>query len=356
MLRLHPIFKNEKAERFCESFLESNRPKYIFGCTEWSDSIAESIPIDGFIDDFTSEKTYKGKPIVPIEDIPDDSLVVSVVQGKPFVAERRLKCFQFDSLDYFSFFAYSKLSIKPVMFWEGMAEDISNNFQKYDEIYNLLNDKTSKNQFYNIVNFRLSYDLDFMRGFENIEERQYFETFFELQEGEVFVDIGAYDGFTTKVFVDRCPGYKKVFVFEPERHNMEVCKRHLNGFRNIAFIPLGLSHQKASVKFSPNGSSSKITENGTDSIEVGRLDDIINEKVTFIKMDIEGYEQNALQGARETIRKYHPKLAISVYHRKDDLWKIPEIVFQIRRDYDIYLRHYTEGISETIMYFIPTKK
>ena len=70
-------------------------------------------------------------------------------------------------------------------------------------------------------------------------------------------------------------------------------------------------------------------------------------------MDIEGAESFAIEGAKETILKCHPKLALSVYHKKDDFWKIPEQIFNIRKDYDIYLRHYTEGISETIMFFIP---
>ena len=70
-------------------------------------------------------------------------------------------------------------------------------------------------------------------------------------------------------------------------------------------------------------------------------------------MDIEGAESFAIEGAKETILKCHPKLALSVYHKKDDFWKIPEQIFNIRKDYDIYLRHYTEGTDETVMYFIP---
>ncbi|MEQ9566287.1 MAG: FkbM family methyltransferase, partial [Pseudomonadales bacterium] len=61
----------------------------------------------------------------------------------------------------------------------------------------------------------------------------------------------------------------------------------------------------------------------------------------------------ALRGARHTILEHHPKLAICVYHRADDFWKIPETVFSIRDDYDLYLRHYTEGVTETVMFFIP---
>ena len=90
-------------------------------------------------------------------------------------------------------------------------------------------------------------------------------------------------------------------------------------------------------------------------IAVTTLDERIKEKVTFIKMDLEGWELKALQGAVRHIREDHPKLAIAVYHHPSDFWRIPEFVLSIRDDYDLYLRHYTEGWSETVMYFVPRK-
>ena len=76
----------------------------------------------------------------------------------------------------------------------------------------------------------------------------------------------------------------------------------------------------------------------------------------FIKLDIEGAEQDAIDGAKNTIRKYKPILAICIYHKAEDWYKIPEKVLEIEKDYDIYLRHYMEGIFESVMYFIPKNK
>ena len=357
MLKINPIYKNNKAEEFCNKFINSKRPKYIFGRNDWAKSIAESIDITGFIDEFTSESEYFGKPIVSLNDIPNNALVVSIVIGKPFIAEKRVKQFQFYFLDYYSFFKYSNLPIKQVMFWNGMIEDINSNMSEYKRVYNLLVDRTSKNQFYNIINFRLSYDLDYMRGFTDKEDQQYFEDFLNLNsEGEVFVDVGAFDGYTTEEFIKRVPTYKKVFLFEPEEKNIEIAKERLKIFQNIEFYQLGLSDTKETLRFDVSGSSSKISEDGELVIEVDKLDNIIDEEVTFIKMDIEGAEPKAIDGAKSVILKHHPKLAISVYHQKDDFWKIPEQVLAIRDDYNLYLRHYTEGVSETIMFFIPREK
>lgn len=354
MLRINSNYANSKAEAFCDAFIHSDKSKYIFGRSAWAKSIAHQIEVDGFIDDFTHEKFYLGKPIVPINEIPHDALVVVTVIGKPLTAEKRVKRFQFESIDYYSFFKYAKLSIKQIMFWEGMIEDIKCNLSKYQWTYNLLEDDISKNQFYNIINFRLTYDLDYMRGFSDRENEQYFEDFLNLQKsGEVFVDVGAYDGYTTEAFIKLSPKFHKVFLFEPEEKNMKVAKERLSRFDNIIYHQLGLSNRKESLRFDTSGSSSKITQDGDVTIDVNKLDDIIDERVSFIKMDIEGAEPQAIEGAKETIAKYHPKLAISVYHRKDDFWTIAQQILSVREDYKIYLRHYTEGISETIMFFIP---
>ena len=58
-----------------------------------------------------------------------------------------------------------------------------------------------------------------------------------------------------------------------------------------------------------------------------------------LKMDIEGAECQALEGARQTIAQCHPRLAICVYHNVGDFYRIPRLVLSIRSDYDIYLRH-----------------
>jgi hypothetical protein len=87
---------------------------------------------------------------------------------------------------------------------------------------------------------------------------------------------------------------------------------------------------------------------------VTTIDEEIKEPLSMIKMDLEGWELNALRGARRRIGQDHPKLAVAVYHCASDFWRIPEFVLGVRGDYTIYLRHYTEGWSETVMYFIPS--
>lgn len=84
-----------------------------------------------------------------------------------------------------------------------------------------------------------------------------------------------------------------------------------------------------------------------------RFDDMVPGRVDFIKMDIEGAEGDAIAGMEECIRKWHPTLAVCVYHQPDDFWKLPGKILAIRDDYSLYMRHYGAGVDETVMFFVP---
>lgn len=69
-------------------------------------------------------------------------------------------------------------------------------------------------------------------------------------------------------------------------------------------------------------------------------------------MDIEGAEINALKGAEKTIKGYKPKLAICVYHKKEDIWEIPKLILSYVPEYKLYLRHYSPFKDETVLYCV----
>ena len=92
---------------------------------------------------------------------------------------------------------------------------------------------------------------------------------------------------------------------------------------------------------------------GVNKIETISIDEMLDgQRASYIKMDIEGAEMEALQGAHDTINKFRPKLAISVYHKEDDLWNIPYYLHEKYPWYKFYLRHYTTITTETILYAV----
>ena len=97
--------------------------------------------------------------------------------------------------------------------------------------------------------------------------------------------------------------------------------------------------------------ASKVSVDGDTCIKVDKLDHLLQgERVSFIKMDLEGSEYNALLGARETITKFAPKLAISVYHKKEDIWELPALILQMNEAYQFYFGHYSTAAAETVLY------
>lgn len=151
------------------------------------------------------------------------------------------------------------------------------------------------------------------------------------------------------------PDFQKIYLIEPIAENIRIAKRELGHYENIEFLACGISNKKATLHFNEEKSFSTLYGTGTQSIEVNTIDALVKERVDFIKLDIEGAEQDAIDGAKETIEKYKPILAICIYHRAEDWYKIPQKVLALESGYRVYLRHYMEGIFESVMYFIPEK-
>jgi FkbM family methyltransferase len=355
--------KNEDSKRingsaFCAAFCEKgNIPKYILGRNVYTQSLIELIKVDGVIDDFTSEHTFHGLPIKKAQDVEKNALILNASGGRPLSAKRHLDELGLQNLDYFSFLKYSGLqSLVPVAFNEGFSRDFFEHESEYSWIYNLLADEMSKTIFRKLVSFRLNYDIEELSVFSDRESEQYFEDFLQLSpEGETFIDVGGFNGYNSLEFIKRCPGYSAIHLFEPEPDNYIKCVKALKNRPNVFCHQHGLSDKSESLRLESGGSGSKISETGSISIKVDCLDDVLKNhfRPTLIKMDIEGAEMQAIEGAKHTITSYCPKLALCVYHKVGDFWRIPRKILSLQSNYQIYLRHYTESIYETVMFFIP---
>jgi FkbM family methyltransferase len=188
-------------------------------------------------------------------------------------------------------------------------------------------------------------------------EAQYFPDFLPLMESEIFVDCGAFDGDTIARFREKTHDrYEKIYAFECDKSNLK--KLHENiaipCLKKIAIIEKGVFSSPGHLSFIANGTmDSRIDAAGVDHIEVDSIDNVTQgERVSFIKMDVEGVELEALRGAQNTIRQYKPRLAVCVYHKREDLVTIPQYILSLREDYKLYLRHYGNFTSELVLYAI----
>lgn len=189
-----------------------------------------------------------------------------------------------------------------------------------------------------------------------IDKNQYFDgDIVKYEKAEVFLDCGCYDLETSEIFMNRCPDYKKIICFEPDLENRNCIEQKIGDkkIRDIMIHPYGVWDRNDTLFFKGNGSSAMVSESGEEQIKVAALDDLIKDRVTFIKMDIEGSELRALMGAQQIIKEFRPKLAICVYHKREDIVEIPKYILSLVPEYKLYLRHYSNYFAtETVLYAV----
>ncbi len=333
--------------------------RWLFGRNEQSLALSKILDVDGFTDDFADIKTWNGKAVRKPEELPNTSIVINcVVNSKPRTAQKRLaKMNVSGKLAYMELYNVAPDLIPLPEFVRLSRFEFDLNYPKLMRLHDSLADDASRRVMLDVWRYRLSGEIESLAGYTYRPSDQYFEDFHNLSSGEIFVDVGAFDGDTTEEFCTRYPDYEKVYIFEPSKSNIAKARERLHRFLRLEFIPEGVSDVAGVLKFNPDaGSASNITAAGTSLINVTTLDHKIPGKVTFVKMDIEGWELKALAGARGHIEKDRPVLAIAAYHIPSHFWEIFELVTALTPDYDIYLRHYSESWTETVMYFIPKRK
>ena len=182
---------------------------------------------------------------------------------------------------------------------------------------------------------------------------QYFDLF-EPDDAEVFIDGGAYDGSTTEMFFDWAgSGEHYSYMFEPIRDQYNSIDKKIMEDKRVKPYCAALWDKCETLYFVDNGANSKMDKSGDDSNAVNAvsIDSLVKiEKVTYMKLDIEGTEKEALWGARDTITKDKPKLAICVYHKNNDVVELGSLILSMVPEYKFYLRHYASNHWETVLY------
>jgi len=202
----------------------------------------------------------------------------------------------------------------------------------------------------------------------NLVKRQYFHrengAVVEPSPGDHVIDGGACLGDTAVVFSHAVGETGRVYSFEPNKVNLKVLEINVSQhvLKNIKVFPTGLSNEKivadpVTVKDSCDfGFSINQADRSGQQCPQERIDDLVSsgelERVDFIKMDIEGAELEALKGGVETLQKYRPKLAISLYHKLNDFFEIINFLSENCPFYRFYINHYTIHTEETVLYAI----
>ena len=193
--------------------------------------------------------------------------------------------------------------------------------------------------------------------------RQYFDPeICPKKHFRCFADIGAFTGDTLEVALGQGVRLDSGLAFEPDMANFrQLCAfldAHSRELPGIVAIPAGVGKACCTISFSEGGgSSAKISESGPREVPIVSLDEVCpSMPIDFVKMDIEGAEADALSGMHRIIEKNLPVLAISVYHRPEDLFRIPLTLSRRYPGYRYALRLYGEHCLDTVLYALPPQR
>ena len=214
------------------------------------------------------------------------------------------------------------------------------NKEKFEFVYEKLADEESKRVFENIINFKISGKVKYLYSSTEADKNSIYQNILSLNNNEVIVDMGAYDGDTIREFTAYTNGkYNHIYALEPDEKNFKKLERNTNGMQGLNLYNLGAWSKRDTLTFSKKaGRNSKLSAEGIP-IQVTDIDSLINDKVTLLKMDIEGAELRALEGCEKTIKKYSPKLYVCAYHRNEDMFALPMKIWDMNENYKIYFRH-----------------
>ena len=216
--------------------------------------------------------------------------------------------------------------------------------EELEAVYSLLADEESKRIFENVIYYKLSGRIGYLKDAESSKD----EVYRDLLRADTIrsaADLGAYNGDTVRELMDYAPDLEAVFAMEPDRRNF----RKLSDFSESVSMPTihpihaAAWSEETVLSFAASGNRNAGAFATGKQIEVPTLplDSVLAGKtVDYIKYDVEGAEQEALLGSKETILSHRPRLLVSAYHRSEDLFSLPLLVHKLAPDYRIYLRRY----------------
>ncbi|MEN6622312.1 MAG: FkbM family methyltransferase [Smithella sp.] len=247
----------------------------------------------------------------------------------------------------------------------GKCHNILNHNDEINEALSLMADEASRDCFLKHLTWIITGDVS--KANKPTGDEQYFLK--EIFSGEtvpsIFVDCGAYDGDTIERYLAWCNNnFSRIVAFEPDPVNYQKLEKFIfnlpeNVHSKISLEPCGVGAVSGETLFlEESGTGSGLGKNGTVPIGIKSLDEVLppKQQSCFIKMDIEGAELDALQGAKRLIKTSRPILAICLYHKQNHLWDIPLLVDSLADKYQLYLRAYAYDGFELVLYAIPAEK
>ncbi len=232
---------------------------------------------------------------------------------------------------------------------------IKKNSNEIEKVYSILQDEESKDIYASIVKSYLTGDDGYLK---HSSYPQYFHPKVYPQEGDIIIDGGAYTGDTLQSFMKytNC----RIIALEPSPDSFaKLLESAQKYYKKVTCLNNGLWHKCDTLKFiqhSDTPTGNQIAIYGETTITTTSVDQLVIDlelpTINHIKMDIEGSELEALEGAKNSIKKFKPKLQISIYHNIEDIWSIPLFIHSLQPQYRFFIGHHAHDAHESVLYTI----
>ncbi len=334
----------------------TNKPIVFYGMGNGADKIlrvmeTHGIKVSDFFasDGFVRGHTFHGKRVLSYseacEKYEDMLVVISFASSLPDVLAK------FDEIDarYETVAPDVPVSGDTLFTYDWFCEHRND----MEAVYRMLADEESRTVFENIINYKLSGKLCYLRAAVSDEDSVTRELV-RANEVRSYLDLGAYNGDTVRRMFECAPLLKRVWAMEPDVRNYKKLALYAEQESRavVQTYPFAAWNKRETLTFRVEGNrNSTVAKNATNGIAVTQAkekqieaetpDAILDgTSVDYIKYDVEGAEYEALLGTAETITRYRPRLLVSLYHRTEDLYRLPQLVKKLNPDYELYLRRF----------------
>lgn len=333
------ILLNKKSS--WEKIKESGLPVVIYGMGNGADKVLDEfirldIPVAGVTasDDFVRGQSFRGFTVKKLSDF-DGEFIIAVAFATciPQVMEH-----------IFSLSEKHRVIVPCVpVFGDEIfnREFIEKNSDSINAAYALFEEEESKRIFRGCAEFMFGGEPDVLQSITSGKDEA-FENILRLGENEAFLDLGAYRGDTVEEFLHYTNGkYDRIIALEPDRRSHKKLVDYAQGKENMITVQKAVSDKDAVARFNAAaGRQSSFSDKGEEigTVTVDTLCD--GKRITYLKMDVEGAESEALSGGVKTLESQKPKLNIALYHRSRDIFSLPLKIASINPGYKFYIRRH----------------
>ena len=324
-----------------ESLKDTDKKIIIYGMGNGADKIISelerlNIPIHGIMasDDFVRGQTFHGFTVKKLSDFPKDIIILTA-----FGSQRN------DVIQHILSLSQEYTLFAPDVPVYG--ENIFNNYfyefhkDKIKKVFDILADDFSRKVLENEIQFKLTGNIRYLT--EIFTDKDEIFNILNLTENESYLDLGAYRGDTIQEFLHYTNGsYRHITALEPDKKTFKKLKDYTKTLDNIQLWNMGIWDSDGYVNFENSvGRGSSIKSAGSQKLAVTKIDTLFQvQKVSYIKIDVEGAELQALKGGMNTLKRNKPKLNLALYHRSEDIFTLPLLVHDINPGYKLYLRQH----------------